>query len=200
MDQKIDAKALKRWEKSQISYKNYQDYIARKSDHFHLRLIDLLYISNFKGGNSTINEEEDITNQKLGAYSEKLRIINGLFQNRKLADLNEFEIDTLIKVVEDICALTYKDSNNKIDGFSVSYLSALLSAYFMDLVPILDRRVLINMNLVSREDLNSQKQVKNIERFFDPLIKKVHELSKEKGYSIRAIDKDFFKVKLPNWI
>ena len=44
-----DKRATTQWDKSSISYKNYQSYIANKPQKFELTLIDLLYISNFKG-------------------------------------------------------------------------------------------------------------------------------------------------------
>ena len=61
--------AISKWNKSLVSYDNYQIYIKQKRERFDLKLIDLLYISNFKGGNSTINEKEISVNQKLISYS-----------------------------------------------------------------------------------------------------------------------------------
>tara|TARA_R110002167_G_scaffold134051_7_gene319389 strand:- start:8521 stop:8706 length:186 start_codon:yes stop_codon:yes gene_type:complete len=54
----IDKRAEKQWQKSKYSFENYINYISRKKDKYHLSLLDLLYISNFKGGNATINEPE----------------------------------------------------------------------------------------------------------------------------------------------
>jgi len=83
-----------------------------------------------------------------------------------------------------ICNLTHKTTFTKIDGFSVSYLSALLSSYFPTLIPILDRRVLINLSLVKTADIDNYGQIKNIQRFYGPLVKKFVELCKNEKTSI----------------
>lgn len=54
----------KRWYKLGISLNNYKNYISRKTT-TNLTLIDLLYISNFKGGNAAIHEEEYALNVRL---------------------------------------------------------------------------------------------------------------------------------------
>jgi hypothetical protein len=46
-----------RWEKADISYRNYIAYLNRKSSPCELSLIDLLYVSNFKGGSASIQEQ-----------------------------------------------------------------------------------------------------------------------------------------------
>lgn len=146
--------AISKWNKSLIGYDNYQIYIKQKRERFDLKLIDLLYISNFKGGNSTINEKEISVNQKLISYSILLKAIEDAFNLKELSQLSNEEIMELILKVNIICNLTHKDTNTKIDGFSISYLSALLSSYFPNLLPILDRRVLINLNLVTKDDID----------------------------------------------
>jgi len=108
-------------------------------------LIDLLYIKNFKGGNATINEDEQIINEKLrDYYLEELQEIDKAFNSKKLSELKDDEIKNLIEYVNSISDLTTNDET-KIDGFGVSYLSALLSSYFPELIPIVDRRVLIKL-------------------------------------------------------
>jgi uncharacterized protein (DUF2164 family) len=190
----MDNKAAKiKWGKSDISYKNYQAFIKNKNDRFSLSLIDLLYISNFKGGNATINEEEGVINRKLTSYSDKLREIEKTFISKNLFDLTEMQIDKLIQIVESICNLTKKEVETKIDGFSASYLSALLSAYFPNLIPILDRRVLINLKLVQNNDINKAGQIKDIQMFYAPLIKKIAKISKQEPHKmLREIDEDIF--------
>ena len=191
-----DKKALTQWTKSAISYKNYQDFIDKKSERFELSLIDLLYISNFKGGNSTINEPETTIENKLTNYSKILVEIKEKFSGKDLEQLSDNEINELTILVTSICNLTHKTTSTKIDGFSVSYLSALLNSYFPTLVPILDRRVLINLSLVKLADIDKYGQIKNIQRFYDPLMKKFAELSKKEQLSIREIDKYLFTTKL----
>ena len=187
-----------RWDKSEISYRNYQGYIDKKSNHFELSFIDLLYISNFKGGNATINGKETVINVKLIHYSIGLKEIDKRFHERKLSDLTDGEIENLIKMVDEIVRLTDKVSlQSKIDGFSASYLSALLNSYFPDLIPILDRRLLRNLNLVEDSDRDSQEQIKNIKSFYGKLIKEISKKVKESGESIREVDRRIFSISLP---
>lgn len=189
---KIDKQAERRWKKSNISFDNYRQYIACKPERCSLSFIDLLYISNFKGGNSTINEEEDKINFKLTFYSNELRNIDALFTNSNLGDLTEEMVKKLIKKVYDICDLTLKSRSTNIDGFSVSYLSALLCAHYPNLIPILDRRILKSLSLVSVTDIAKSGQIKSIQRFYGPLITKVSKISKKKKKTIREIDREEF--------
>ncbi len=195
-----DAKAHTNWLKSSVALENYSNYIKKKIERqkFDLTLIDLLYISNFKGGNATINEEESIINSKLKAYSNVLIKIDASFDGKFLSKLKEDEVFSLIKLVEEFVFLSKKEETC-IDGFKSSYLSALLHSYFPNLIPILDRRLLINLGLVNEEEkhLNNQKQVKKIEIHYPKLIKVIYEKSKSK--SIRELDAEFFKIKLPDW-
>ena len=186
-------KEANRWDKSEISYQNYQEYIRNKTDYFKLTFIDLLYISNFKGGNATINERESVINQRLIHYSDGFKEIDKSYHGRIISYLSEGEIDDLIKMVEEIVRLTDKESlHSKIDGFSSSYLSALLNAHFPNLIPILDRRLLKNLKIVEDSDEVSQGQIKNIKSFYGSLIKQFAEIVKKTGKSIREIDKEYF--------
>ena len=193
---KPDKRALTQWTKSAISYKNYQVFIDKKTDKFKLTLIDLLYISNFKGGNATINEPETIIDNKLLFYSQILIDIESKFKNKLLSSLNDTEFEELEKKITLICKLTLKGTKTKIDGFSVSYLSALLSAYFPKLIPILDRRVLINLSLVNEDDVTKNGQIKDIQRFYCLLLKEIAILCKKENLSIREIDKSLFTSEL----
>lgn len=191
-----DKRALTQWTKSEISYKNYQEYIIKKTQKFELTLIDLLYISNFKGGNATINEHEQSINKKLEAYSKGLLDISSEFSGNSIATLTNDQLESLIQKTLDICKLTQKDSETKIDGFSVSYLSALINSYFPTLIPILDRRVLISLGLVEGIDIDKFGQIKNIQRFYRPLIIKFAKLSRSENLCVREIDKILFTKKL----
>ena len=109
-----DKKASNRWEKSNISYFNYQNYIEKKTNRFKLTLVDLLYVSNFKGGNATINESENIIDFKLESYSKIIQSIEREFKESELASLNPQQINKLTLFIDKICALTLKTSENKI--------------------------------------------------------------------------------------
>ena len=127
-----------------------------------------------------------------------LRNISDHFNEKSLEILKEDEVELLISKVQVIIDLTKKGSENKIDGFSVSYLSALLNAYFPNLIPILDRRLLFNLELVTKPDKDSQDQIKNIQKFYKTLIIKMSELIKEKGETIREVDRRIFSEPLKN--
>jgi hypothetical protein len=187
--------AATKWKKSNISFSNYQNYIKTKQSRFELSLIDLLYISNFKGGNSTINEYERMINEKLEAYSSKLIEIDREFDHKSLSELDSFQIKRLTELVLQACDLT-KTSSTRIDGFSVSYLSGLLCAYFPHLIPIIDRRLLINLQIVTDQDKTKQGQIKKIQRFYPALIDKIASISKELGLSVREVDQKLFEIKI----
>ena len=192
----IDKKAQTQWGKSSISYENYQNYINLKQDRYKLSLIDLLYVSNFKGGNATINEPESVIENKLNSYSTGLKDIHNEFNKKTLAELTNMELENLVSKIMAICNLTRKDTNTRIDGFSVSYLSALLNVYSPTLIPILDRRVLINLHLVSNNDIDKQGQIKNIQQFYKPLIEKIAKISRDTNLTVREVDRQIFITKI----
>lgn len=190
----IDQKALTRWNSANLSFENYLKYIDKKSntDRLGLTLIDLLYISNFKGGNSSIHEDEDGVNLKLEKYSELLKKIDQKFNSKSLVDLSENELNILIQLVENMFELT-ESSETKIYGFSISFLSALICAHFPNLIPIIDRRVLNGFGMKNLK-LNSSQQVTNMKDLFPDLIKKMQTILKEANEkkSLRDLDKELF--------
>lgn len=198
MDKHLSTRTLTQWKKSEISLRNYQNYINRKKDKFHLTIIDLLYISNFKGGNATINEGEHDLKEKLENYSELFIHIEDKFKNQTLAQTTNFDFEKLIEYIKKLLKLCHT-KETAIDGFKASFLSALLHSYFPNLIPILDRRLLINLNLVQQTDLQKNGQVKKIDSFYPILLAKIREISKLKKKTVRQIDKEYFIIKLPNW-
>jgi len=143
--QKSKDALINQWEKADISYRNYLDYISKKKEKFELTYIDLLYVRNFKGGNASINEDEASVNKKLKKYSEHLMAINQEFR-KYLKDLSSEELESLKNKALSFIRLTLSNSTS-IDGFRCSYASALLHSYFPNLIPILDRRVLNGMGI-----------------------------------------------------
>lgn len=113
-----------------------------------------------------------------------------------MKQLTDIEIEELISLITEICNLTHKTTSTRIDGFSISYLSALLNSYFPILIPILDRRVLINLRLVSSFDIDKYGQIKNIQRFYDTLVKTFADRCKNDNLNIREIDMNLFATKL----
>ncbi|MEP7376535.1 MAG: hypothetical protein ABI675_24265 [Chitinophagaceae bacterium] len=188
----MDTKALKRWEKMNISLLNYQSVLRRKPSKFELGLVDLLFVSNFKGGNSSIHEHESVLNVKLKSYQDALKEIHALFSDKHLYELNDLEVDTLIELGLSLLKLC-KNPETSIDGFKESYASALLHAYFPNLLPILDRRVLGGLKLINKSDLRSG-QVKDILRFYPSLIKQMHRETSLQNRPLRDIDRQYFSV------
>ena len=177
---------------------NYYKYIERKNDRFQLELVDLLYVSNFKGGNSTINETEEVLEFKLKYYSIILRQINQEFRFATLSELSNSSVERLIELANRFLDLR-KETHTAIDGFKSSFLSTLLHIYFPNLYPILDRRLLLNLDLIEPVNLNKSRQVKEIGNFYRQLIWKVREIQQTSNRSIREIDNDYFIKPLPEW-
>lgn len=194
----VDRKADRNWNDSNVLLLDYKKYIECKKEKFNLTFIDLLYVSNFKGGNSTIKGNEKAINIVLKKYSVHFKKIDEIYGEKTLIDLNDFEKVELIKTIE----LTMKDliESHNINGFKYSYMSALLHAYFSNLLPILDRRILINLELVTINDIDSTKQVKKIEQFYGSLVNKFRDiLIADNTKSIRNIDYENFILELPHW-
>jgi hypothetical protein len=141
-------------------------------------------------------------NEKLKDYSEALKGINRLFGRKSLSELNSDETSQLIEQIQHTTQLTTKNKNFRIDGFKISYLSALLCSFFPNLIPIIDRRILYGIGLESRIKLNSQKQVINMIELYPDLIKQMQILlrSDEETKSIRELDKELFIKKLPHLV
>ena len=123
------SKASTQWQKANLSYQNYIDYILSKPEKYELTFIDLLYISNFKGGNASIHEKEISVNAKLKKYSECLKTIHKEFDNKQLRDLSKEELASLKRKTSEFVNLT-SGSSTAIDGVKSSYASALLHFYF----------------------------------------------------------------------
>lgn len=192
-----DNRAINQWGKSDKTYRNYEVYL--KKNKFHLTFIDLLYVSNFKGGNATINEFENDVNNKLNDYSKRLNEIDIEFRGKELKNLTEIELKILIVKVQDIFDLV-KKSETKIDGFSYSYLSTLLHFYFPDLLPILDRRVLINSKIVEYDNyiqVDKYGQIIKIEDYYEKLIRFMRNELKNSNSKLRELDRKLFIGKIP---
>ncbi len=191
MEKEIKNTSATRWKNSNISLNNYVIYYKAKSDRFQFTIIDLLYISNFKGGNATVNVEADVLENKLINYSDQFRLIDKEFNDKILAELTELEFEKLVSYVEDTLGLC-KNEVTAISGFKYSFLSALLHSHFPNLIPILDRRLLINLGLVESNNLQKSGQVSFIDKFYPALLKEVRTLSIKDKKSIRDIDKEYF--------
>jgi hypothetical protein len=195
---KADTKEIKKWRKMGKSLKNYQSYISRKSAKYRLDLVDLLYISNFKGGNASIQEDESKVANLLEPYSIILKNIGDDFGDLSLSMLSDSQVSSLTNRLTEVCNLCL-GRNTGIDGFKVSYFSALFHGYFPDLIPVLDRRILNGFRLIHEQDLNTLGQVKDIHLFYPRLVDQMRRLTKETGKSIRTLDGEYFATPFPHW-
>jgi hypothetical protein len=189
------------WDKANIRYENYIAFIKSKGEdnRFELKYIDLLYISNFKGGGATINGTEEDINKQLKFYSAELKKINKLFGILSLGEISNNQLEELISQVKSICTLVQKEETN-IGGFGVSYLSALLSAYFPDLIPIVDKNVLESAGIQFTQRFDT-KGIEEMIKKYTQLIMDIWEYAKKhKDAKLRCIDKKLFtgKLKLRN--
>ena len=190
-----DQKASNQWTKSDKSYQNYMRFILAKQN-YQITFIDLLYVSNFKGGSATINEEEEIVNNKLKNYSVLFSEIKDRFSSSILFEMTPSDTVILIDLANKAIGLTDVSSSSKIDGFGVSYLTTLLHFYFPNLLPILDRRVLHGLNLLKESDISSDKQIKDIKRFYPDVIKAFQINTFDK--TIRKFDEELFIKPITN--
>lgn len=194
MSRKKDRGAETRWKRARIAYGYLRDHIAQKPEasRFALSLVDLVLVSNFKGGSATIAETSDSLERKLPRYSKELESIHSKFKGRYLPELDDLEANHLSVLAKEFCELaTGHNTKTKINGFGPSYASALLNAYFPDLLPILDRRVL-NALQVEGVEVNAQGQVVDLLRHYPALIRQVRSLAIERNCSLEEIDRALF--------
>ena len=193
-----DTKAANKWEKMRNSYEYVVAYRRAKAESrcYNIDLIDLVLVSNFKGGFASIAEPCKNLDVKLMAYTGGIRAIATDFHGKKLRELDKPQLDRLCCYADKFLRLTLSEGT-KIDGFGPSNASALLNIYFPDLLPILDRRVLFGAEIPSIET-TTQRQVINIENHYQPLIKYVHSrLSGDDSLSIDCLDRELFSKSLP---
>ena len=182
-----------------VAMMHFQSYIKSKKDKFALSILDLLYVSNFKGGNASITEPEAGLSTKLKSYEALLHEIDSVVQDRKLVDLSNTQLERFKARGTIFLRLTQADETN-IRGFGAAYASAMLAAYFIDVAPVLDRRALngaiVNGAKIS-VDCDKQGQVRNICSHYEQLVDAFHSaLSKENSLSLRELDKRWFSLPL----
>lgn len=189
-------KALKRWNKARISYDYAKKYLAKKEENekYSLSIIDLILISNFKGGSASICEPMDSAQKRLIKYSEKLKQIAKHFGTENLSNLSKENLEKLAEMAFSFIWMT-KEPETEIDGFGPSYASALLNIYFPELLPIIDRRVL-NGAEIKGVMFDSQKQVVNIERHYKDYITYCHNRLQKSSHSLETLDRELFSAEL----
>jgi len=188
--------AIKRWEKARNAYAYARKYLQQKkaSDKSSLTVIDLILVSNFKGGSASICEPIQSLQGKLPKYSDQLKEITTTFEGQKLSTLSKESLEKLSEMGVLFLNLT-KENKSKIDGFGPSNASALLNIYFPDLLPILDRRVL-NGAKIKGVKINSQKQVVNIERHYKDYIIYCYQMLLQSSHNLESLDRELFSLDL----
>ena len=163
----------------------FRSHVQGKSKLYVLTELDLLYASNFKGGNSSICELPSSIEDKLKRYQEILQKIVVSFGQFQLRDLDVPQVDALGKMARSFLDTTLSEGQ-KIDGFGPAYASAVLAAHLPDLLPVIDKWVLNGAGL-----LKAQKKVpvENIETHYEEFLRLCWlELNKHKQSSLRQLD------------
>ena len=184
----------KRWLRLNQCLLNYQCYLERKSDNS-ITYIDLLYVSNFKGGNASLTDPIDEVNSKLVPITIIIERIKAEFGQKSIEILTDQEVEVIHSILEELDKLLMEPSS-QISGFKISYLSALLHANFPRLFPILDRRILINSGIVNKSNLSKNKQVKYINKYYILLFNWFRSEVKNTNKTIREIDRILFSTSL----
>lgn len=191
-----DARAESTWKRLDAALDYYTRYLANKPNNarFSLSVVDLVYVRNFKAGNSSITESLGSLERRLPEYRKVLAAIDQAFSRTGLGDLATKELSKLIALANATLQLARAPAT-AIRGFGPSYASAMLAAHFPQLLPVLDRRVLNGAGIAVK--FNSQKQVVNIESYYGALIQKARRtLREEPGLTLRALDRRWFVVPL----
>lgn len=182
------------WEMLNVAMAYYKDYIGKKDDRCSVSVIDLLYVSNFKGGNASITEPIESLKEKLKYYEYQLKAIDKLFKEKVLSSISDVEKEILIDLCTGFLYLTEKEDSS-IRGLGPSYASALLAAHFIELIPVLDRRALNGAGIDVEKD--KQGAVKKISSHYASLINSfVEELRRAPGMKLRELDKKWFIKEL----
>lgn len=197
----LDKRALNSWNKSNQTLAFQLELIKTKTENgrppIKLDFIDLVLISNFKGGNATIAYDQYL-DKKLEHYSSLFNSIQTQFGRYSLSNITDDKFENLKVSIKEVISSCYMDEF-KIDGFKASFMSALLNVYFPNLIPILDRRLLLNLNLINSTHLDKYFQVKDIQQHYRELLDCVRELTKKTNKTVREIDKEYFIKPLPEW-
>jgi hypothetical protein len=190
------AKVEGAWDRAEHAYQHYFHYLASKPDRYALSFTDLVYVKNFKGGSTVIAEPVATLTGKLQQYEQALREAS---KERPFSlALSELDDEDYPKVRDKIVAFAALSQRPeaRINGFGVSFSSALLHFYFPRLVPILDRRAVNGANLKGIE-VDAQDQVTNLLQLYPMLIDFFRlKLAENTKLTLRELDRDLFSQEL----
>ena len=193
----IDNRATTTWTRAQEVYEHYQHYIESKQDKYALTFTDLVYVKNFKGGMTIISEPVATFSTKIGPYEKALRALaEDECVLKSLGQLDDIEYARVRDAIVTFSGMT-RPKQTPIEGFGVSFASALLHFYFPDFVPILDRRALNGSQIPGLNVDPRTKQVVNLFELYVSLIDYFRRrLRKETTLTLRLLDKELFIQKL----
>jgi len=190
-------RAEKNWDRAANAYELLINYVklqkqARKR--ISLKVEDLLYASNFKGGQGAITEPTKSLQAKLKVYSEQLRDIDDILKSASLRSLSKSKLPKLKKACDTYLRLCL-NKDSKIRGFGPAYAAALASAYFPTALPVIDYRVLNGAHINETELKTTNKQIpqaKLVSYYSELLIYCHKRLKNNKKLTLRKLDKQLF--------
>jgi len=113
-------------------------------------------------------------------------------QGKDLFQLTENEMKALKELALEFILLSQKEVT-KINGFGSSFSSALLHAYFPNLIPILDSRVINGSGI---KKVKKKQQVVDIHKYYEELIEYFWVRISKSKESIRKVDQELFSIPL----
>jgi hypothetical protein len=184
------------WDRAAHAYEHYLEYVANKPDRHALSFTDLVYIKNFKGGSTIIAEPLATLSPKLQQYEQALRQAAECREfSSPLKDVHDSDYALARSRMVAFVAMA-QSSRAKINGFGVSFSSALLHFYFPALVPILDRRA-VNGAGLNGIKVDGQDQVTNLLELYPALIDCFRaRLKADAKLTLRSLDRHFFSQEL----
>lgn len=192
----IDRGAVTRWRNAQQAYEHYQLFISAKPDKYALAFADLVFVTNFKGGNAFISEPVATFAPKLQCYEAALRACAADQSFAlTLATIPDPDYSRVHNAIIAFATLP-EQSTSDISGFGSSFASALLHFYFPLVVPILDKRALNGSGLPGL-NVDSNNNVTNLLALYPPLIDNCRErLRQNQQLTLRELDGQLFIEQL----
>lgn len=178
------------WDKLNNAFEYFLDFLTTTPQRirYDLTSVELVLVSNFKGGNSSITEPLESLRPRLVAYSEKLKEIAELADSRPLRLFNT--LTELQRLSSEFLDLT-QNAMSKIAGLGPAYASAVLAGYFPETLPVIDRHVLRGARVEHK--VNSQRQVIDLQKHYPLLLERFREeLVRRPELSLRELDRIWF--------
>lgn len=178
-----------RWSRLNVAFDLFRAYVHGKRKPYQLSVLDLLYASNFKGGNASVCEPLSSLVTRLLPYSTLLNEIDANFGMLQLRKLTKSQLGELKRLAASFLALTLVPEL-KIDGFGPAYASAVLCAHFPDLLPVIDKWVLNGAGIATAV---KKKPIEGMEQYYGDLLEKFWiRLKKHPNRTLREQDEKWY--------